>query len=97
MCYGHGYQLRDVPDSPVYWQPYSVGDTIPSTGVAVSTWKDGTPLYFVTAFVISYWYIGYPLPSVPRTFFMRRFSDPERYAFCRCLISTRQIIRIKDL
>ena len=85
MCYGLGYLLRDVQECPVSWQPYTVGDTISPAAVTVSTWKDGTPLYFVTTYVISDWYIGYLLPSAPRTFFMRISGSekPHRSAYTR--------------
>ena len=67
-CSDYGYILRAVPECPVSWQTYTVGDPLPSAAVTVSTWKDGTPLYFVSNLIQSKWYIGYLLPSVPRSY-----------------------------
>ena len=46
---GVGYLLRVAPGCPTDWVWYRVGEPIPTNAVQVSTWKDGTPLYFVTA------------------------------------------------
>ena len=73
---GCGYILRAVPERPVPWQPYTVGDPLPSAAVTASTWKDGTPLYFVTQIFGGNFPIGYLLPSVQRTFIMKGGSNP---------------------
>ena len=73
-CYNHGHVLRVVPECPVTWQPYTMGDPLPSEAGTVSTWKDGTPLFFVTKFINTQWYIGYLLPSVSRSYMMAEIS-----------------------
>ena len=67
-CHGYGYILRVVPECPVSWQSYTVGDPIPSAAVTASIWKDGTPLYIVRKYINTNWYIGYMLSSVPRSY-----------------------------
>ena len=69
-CRGIGYLLRVAPECPTQWQDYWVGDPVPSQAIQVSTWKDGTPLYFVSAHFVNTWYAGYYLPSVQRSYFM---------------------------
>ena len=75
-CYGYSYILRVVPECPVSWQTYTVGDPLPSAAVTVSTWKDGTPLYFVSNSVGENWHIGYLLPSVPRSYILSGIPNP---------------------
>ena len=67
---GVGYLLRVAPGCPTDWVWYRVGEPIPTNAVQVSTWEDGTPLYFVTATDPpgDFWHIGYLLPSIPKTF-----------------------------
>ena len=66
---GVGYLLRVAPGCPTDWVWYNVGEPIPTTAVQVSTWKDGTPLYFVTATdpprAFGTWAICYPLSHRP--------------------------------
>ena len=69
-CYGIGYLMRKVPECPMSWQHYIVGDPLPTRAVNVSTWKDGTPLYLVAGRFGSTMSMGYLLPSVPRTYIM---------------------------
>ena len=75
-CTGYGYILRNVTECPVSWKPYTVGNPLPSKAVEASIWKDGTPLYFVTGKTGFHWYIGYLLPSVPRTFITKGMVEP---------------------
>ena len=72
VCSGQGvaYLLRVAPGCPTDWIWYQVGEPIPTNAVQGSTWKDGTPLYFVTATdpPDAFWHIGYLLPSIPQAF-----------------------------
>ena len=73
LCLGKGvgYLLRVAPGCPTDWVWYRVGEPIPTNAVQVSTWKDGTPLYFVTATDhTGFWHIGYLLSSMPQTFIL---------------------------
>ena len=51
-----GYLLETSPDCPVSWIPFSFGDPIPTRAVKVSTWTNGSPLYFVATFKYSGYY-----------------------------------------
>ena len=73
-CAGYGYILRNVPECPVTWQPFNVGNPLPPRAVQGSIWKDGTPLYIVAG-KADRWFIGYLLPSVPRPFIMRGMRE----------------------
>ena len=73
QCYGHGAGclLHVSPDCPTEWVWYNVGERVPTNAEQVSTWKDGTPLYFVTSpDHTGFWHIWYLLPSLSRTFIL---------------------------
>ena len=61
-----GYLLETSPDCPVSWIPFRLGDPIPTKAVEVSTWTNGSPLYFV--FAIRYY--GYYLPYTGQSYIM---------------------------
>ena len=65
-----GYLLRVAPECPTEWQNYLVADPVPLQAVQVSTWKDGTAIYFVSAPFRGREYLGYYIPSVQRSFIM---------------------------
>ena len=69
-CDGVGYILKVAPGCSTAWQPYIVGGPLPPKVVNISTWKDGTPLYFVAGLRLNNgdWYLGYLMHSVQRTF-----------------------------
>ena len=71
QCVHTGYLLRVAPECPTKWQNYTVGDLVPPQAIQVSSWKDGTPLYFVAASFNNIWYSGYYLPSVQRSFIVK--------------------------
>ena len=83
-CRGVGYLLRVAPECPTQWQDYWVGDPVPSQAIQVSSWKGGTPLYFVAARFSSLAYPGYYLPSVQRSYIMR--NEAYNPSFVRILI-----------
>ena len=63
-----GYLLRVAPECPTDWQDYLVTDPVPLQAVQVSSWKDGTAIYFVSAPFGGQEYLGYYIPSVQRSF-----------------------------
>ena len=52
-CEGVGYIPKVAPGCSIAWQPYTVGDPLPPKVVNISTWKDGTSLYFVARVPVS--------------------------------------------
>ena len=85
-CRGVGYLLRVAPECPTQWQYYWVGDPVPSQAIQVSSWMDGTPLYFVSAPFDGRpaLYAGYYLPTVQRSYFMA--SKTRNPSFVRILV-----------
>ena len=64
-----GYLLAASPHCPVSWVAYKVGDPIPTRAVQVSTWTNGSPLYFVAVCNVAC-YMGYYLPHTRRSYMM---------------------------
>ena len=72
-----GYLLRVATECPTDWQDYLVTDPVPLQAVQVSSWKDGTAIYFVSAPFMKREYLGYYIPSVQRSFIMsNRAQNP---------------------
>ena len=73
-----GYLLLVAPECPTEWQNYTVTDPVPPQAVPVSSWKDGTPLYFISSHSRGRWYSGYYLPSTQRSFIMIKKARSPR-------------------
>ena len=79
QCVYVGYLLRVALECPTQWQDYTVGDPVPLQAIKVSSWKDGTPLYFVAAKFGNIWFLGYYLPSVQRSFIVKGTVQSLRF------------------